>query len=168
MLNSNAIRGLCALMICCAAALASERPQVTLRIGAELIGPNHYLVHEKTMVTVKVDANEGDLIAVFAMALDEFGRPDKSAVLLLLLVESKDGGARGDFWIPGGLGGQSFAVAAIAISDAQTMAESEVARVDVSSSDPPANDPIEPADPEKTKANARSDLLETLPATNDE
>jgi hypothetical protein len=148
MLNSKALRGLCALLLCCAPALAIIPPEVGIRMsGAYLVGENHYVVHEKTVVTVAVDALPRDTIGLFAMALDEFGRPDKSTILPLFIVEGSDGSEVADIWIAPGLGGKSFLVGALATNGDGTLRASALLIVDVKgTSDPPQNDPTDPAD----------------------
>jgi hypothetical protein len=101
------------------------------------------------------------------MAIDEFGRVDKTHVLPLMLEQSKDGRLIDHYWVPAELEGRSFAVKAASLSGTGAYDETEIIRVDVAASDLPGNDPIDPAtDPAEIDPAAPSDLV--LPAVSDE
>jgi hypothetical protein len=99
------------LMLCCAPAVAWI-PLAGLHIsGALQIAEDEYLALEGDLVTVGFRANPGDLIWVFAAAVDKTGTPDYSNLLTLLFDKSSDSGKiEGVFAVPAGLAGQSFMI----------------------------------------------------------
>jgi hypothetical protein len=155
MMKSNAVRALCGLVLCCVPALATIPPGVHVRIGgAEILGHNHYLVQGDSWVSVALTADPGTTIGLYAMAVDENGDADQSAVLTLLDVKSDDGRAFGSFYVPKTLAGKRFVLVALATDSEGGISSSDLIRVDV------ADESLQSPEPEDKKEKApASDLM---------
>jgi hypothetical protein len=110
MLNSTAVRVLLGAMLCCvpvAAMIDGGNPGPTIRVGGAVSGGgNHFVVAEKSLVSISVQANPGDLIWVYATGPD-------GASLTLMLTQPDDGRAYGEFLVPAGTGGRFYKIHAL-------------------------------------------------------
>jgi hypothetical protein len=118
MSKSHSIGGLLgALLLCCAPAVA----QVILSVGGASLAQDGaedaYVAMEKSVVSLSARANVGDTVGVLAVALDKYGQPDYSTVVLLLVdSNSSTGAVSGLFQIPTGLAGMSFQLIGAALT----------------------------------------------------
>jgi hypothetical protein len=114
--NARALLGtlvLCSLPVF--AATASSGDEVGLKLGgAKMDDATHYAAATGSVVSVHVDADPYDLVWVFAVAVDQWGEPNYSAILTLALEETKKGDMVLFFEIPKALEGMTFQIIALA------------------------------------------------------
>jgi len=135
MLNSSAVRVLLCSMLCCVPIAAMiDGGRLSIRVGgAESLGSNHFVVAEKATVSVAVQGNPGDLIWVYATG------PGGDS-LTLILTQTDDGRAYGEFWVPVGTGGKSYKIHAMSHNMDGEISEAPSVLIDVKK----AATPIDP------------------------
>jgi hypothetical protein len=107
-----------ALVLTCLPAVAtttsSDEHEVLIRLaGADQIGPHHYSVSAGDVVALEVVAQPGDLMFIFAVAIDQWGEPDYGNILTLFLGTPRNGSFIQMFEIPAILEGHIFQVMAV-------------------------------------------------------
>jgi hypothetical protein len=130
MLNSNVSRVLLCATLCCVPVLAwIAGGGVEIRVGgAESKGPNHFVVAEKAMVSIAVQADPGDTIWVYAID------PSGAKLTLILARSTTDGTAYGEFRVPVGTQGKSFRICAMTQSHEGKVSEAQPVSIDVAKS----------------------------------
>lgn len=116
-----------------AMAAAAIPPSVDIRLGgAEQIGDYRYQVREGDLLSIAATAEAGDSIFVFAFPISKDGEIDDSLGALLMFARpSATGTVSGDFPVAKGLRDRSYALVAVAFSQASGMKFSTDVRVDV-------------------------------------
>jgi hypothetical protein len=132
MIKSHVSLALLGVLVLCNSPAVASIPQAGLQIsGAMMVATDEYVALEGNLVWVSFRANPGDLIWVFAAALDKNGTPDYSNLLTLLFDKSSaTGQLSGAFVVPPGLAGQSFVIVGASINvDGDIQAEKAVMRI---------------------------------------
>lgn len=132
MIKSHVSLVLLGVLVLCNSPAVAWIPQAGLHIGgATMIAADEYVALEGSLVWVTFSANPGDLIWVFAAAVDKNGTPDYANLLTLLFDNSSaTGQLSGAFTVPPGLAGQSFVIVGASINvDGDIQAEKALMHV---------------------------------------
>jgi hypothetical protein len=152
----GAILGALALLCVPAVAMTtSSEDEVLIRLaGANQVSPLHYTVGTGRLVALGAEAHPGDLMFIFAVAMDQWGEPDYGHILTVYLGYPAGGSFAQLIEIPAGLEGQIFQIQVVTQDARGNFASSNQLTISVlgvqvlpAPTNPSPTDPFPKADP---------------------